>query len=111
MSFRTTAFACMVSLPAAAGLLTVSAPAAAALQCEAQITESRASMSIPQADAKSITVKRQGRGGKSATNYSWDAWVRLNSCNGYVMVHMTRTCMVQQAYTTGDCRVDGMPRY
>ncbi|NIA69652.1 hypothetical protein HBA54_13705 [Pelagibius litoralis] len=91
--------------------MAASEPASAALRCEAQINEALANMSIPQSDVKSIKVARQGKGAKSATNYSWDAWVRLNSCNGYVMVHMTRTCHVQQVYTTGDCKVDGMPRY
>lgn len=111
MLFRVIALACLISLPAAASLLAASAPAAAALQCEAQINESLAGMSIPQDDVKSVRVMRRGKGAKSATNYTWDAWVRRNSCSGYVMIHMTRTCMVQEVYTTGDCRVDGMQRY
>lgn len=91
--------------------LTTANNAAAAGRCEAQVNQSLASMSIPQSDVKSMKVKSRSRGGKSPTNSALDAWVRLNSCSGYVMVAMTRHCVIQQSYTTGDCRVDKLSNY
>ncbi|MGF1592285.1 MAG: hypothetical protein ACFCUW_03340 [Kiloniellaceae bacterium] len=40
-----------------------------------------------------------------------DAWVRLNSCSGWLVVNMTASCFVRQTYTRGDCRVEGLPNY
>ena len=39
------------------------------------------------------------------------AWVRLNSCSGYLVIDMTRSCFVRQSYTRGNCAVDGVTRY
>jgi hypothetical protein len=40
-----------------------------------------------------------------------DAWVRLNSCSGWLVINMTATCHVRQTYTRGDCRIEGLPSY
>ncbi|NIA69650.1 hypothetical protein HBA54_13695 [Pelagibius litoralis] len=39
------------------------------------------------------------------------AWVRLNSCSGFLVIDMTRSCFVRQSYTRGDCSVEGVTRY
>lgn len=39
------------------------------------------------------------------------AWVRLQSCSGYLVVDMTRSCFVRQSYTRGNCAVEGVTRY
>ena len=40
-----------------------------------------------------------------------DAWVRLNSCSGWLVINMTPACYIRQTYTRGDCRVDGVTDY
>jgi len=40
-----------------------------------------------------------------------DAWIRLNSCSGWLVVNMNAKCYVKQSYTRGDCRVEGLPNY
>lgn len=40
-----------------------------------------------------------------------DAWVRLKSCSGWLVINMTPKCYVRQSYTRGDCRVEGLPNY
>jgi len=40
-----------------------------------------------------------------------DAWVRLNSCSGWLVVNMTAKCYIKQSYTRGDCRVEGLPNF
>ncbi len=86
-----------------------SGPAAA--QCETQIDQALLESSVPKDDVKSVKVMKQGKGGMSASNYKLDAWIRLKSCSGYLMVSMTRHCVVQQIYTTGDCSVSGPPNH
>ena len=39
------------------------------------------------------------------------AWVRLNSCSGFLVIDMTRTCFVRQSSTRGNCAVEGVTRY
>jgi hypothetical protein len=101
-----TVLAVAVALP-----LSLPAASAAAAECQPQIDKTLQSHAIAQDDIKSIVVMRRSRGGMSASNYRIDAWVRLKTCSGYVMVSMTRHCVVQQTYTTGDCKIDGLPSH
>ncbi len=96
----------------AAGTTLLSSPQQAhAARCEAQINTALERMSVPQSDVKSVRVMRRSKGAKSGSNYTYDAWVRLNSCSGYFMVQMTKSCMVMDSYTTGDCDFSGMTNY
>lgn len=40
-----------------------------------------------------------------------DAWVRLRSCSGWLVINMTPACYIRQTYTRGDCRVTGVPAF
>jgi hypothetical protein len=40
-----------------------------------------------------------------------DAWVRLHSCSGWLVINMTPACYIRQTYTRGDCRVEGLQNY
>ena len=40
-----------------------------------------------------------------------DAWIRLNSCSGYLVLNLSRNCFLRQAYTRGDCSVEGLSNY
>lgn len=111
MALRFSGRSPLLALTAGAYVLAASEPAFAALRCEAQIMKAVAEASIPQSDVKSVKVTRGGGGGKSPTNSSYDAWVRLNSCSGYLMVSMTRSCHVHSTYTKGDCQISGLPAY
>jgi len=103
----------LATVLAAAVALPLALPAAslAAEQCQAQVDAALQKHAISPSDVKSMKVTARSRGGKAANNFRLDAWVRLNSCSGYVMVNMTRGCLVQQSYTTGDCKIEGLPSY
>ena len=88
------------------------AGSALAFQCEQQVNKVLQEHNINQSDVKSVKVARRTGGAKSAGIYGLDAWVRLNSCsNGALVVGMTKYCMPQNVYTTGDCSVTNMPKY
>ncbi|WP_420349002.1 hypothetical protein [Pelagibius sp.] len=110
MSLRALFLGCLFSLASATALLS-SPQQAHAVRCEAQINAALEKMSVPQSDVKSVKVTRRSKGAKSASNYTYDAWVRLNSCSGYFMVQMTRYCYVMDSYTSGDCDFSGMTNY
>lgn len=101
-----------IAAAAVSGFFVVGIPAASAYQCEDQVTQVLQQHNVSQSDVESVEVVRRTGGAKSAGIYSLDAWVRLNSCsNGALVVHMTKYCMVQDSYTTGDCTSDNMRSY
>lgn len=110
MPLRAYAMLVLFAVTAGSTLVAGSEPAQA-LRCEAQINKALEEASIAQSDVKSIKVARRMGGRKSSSNYTYDAWIRMNSCSGYVMVGMTRMCVVQQTYTSGDCNMPGMAKY
>lgn len=107
------------SLPAAAwlaatlilSLAALPGSAVAADPCEAAINQALQDSGVAASDVQSVMVKNRTRGAKSPTNYRRAAWVRLKSCSGHVVVNMTRYCMLQDVYTTGNCRLPGVPSY
>ena len=40
-----------------------------------------------------------------------DAWVRLNSCAGWLIIEMTESCYARQSFTRGDCDIEGVSSY
>ena len=107
MSKRLFGRGAIAGIAAAASLLALPA-AGYAFTCEAEIKDSLKDLSVPEEDVKSIKVSRGGGGGQSAGNVRYDAWIRLHSCDGYLMISLTRSCFVQQSYNRGDCAVPGV---
>ena len=92
--------------------LAIATTSASAYDCEAQVNSQLQERGVSQSDVESVKLTRRSRGARSSSNYSYDAWVRLKSCNdGALVVHMTDYCMVQDIYTTGDCRAGDLPNY
>ncbi|GAB4362107.1 MAG: hypothetical protein Kow00114_17140 [Kiloniellaceae bacterium] len=95
-------------------LATVSAPAAAETDRFAEATAGRlAELRISASEVRSIDYKikrnmadRAGPPIRGAT-----AWIRLNGCSGWLVIEMNRTAYINQVYTRGDCRVEGVPAY
>lgn len=111
MPKRSLAFATCLAV-AALFSLAVLPTSAQAFQCEPQVNETLQQQGVSQNDVDSVKVVRRSAGARASNNYWLDAWVRLKSCSdGALVVHMTRYCMVQDSYTTGDCEVGGMPSY
>ena len=105
-----------VAAAACLAFLLVSAlpvPAFSANSCAAESGAALARLGIPPAEVRSITVVPEIRstreGGGRVIGY--EAWIRLQSCQGALIVSFNRHCQEQQAYTRGDCRVAGLPSY
>ena len=98
------AFLLIVALPA---------PAFAANSCAAESADVLARLGIPPAEVRSISVVPEIRstreGGGRVIGY--EAWVRLQSCQGALIVAFTRQCQERQVYTRGDCRIAGLSAY
>lgn len=84
----------------------------AAAECESQIDRTLREKGIAQEDVESIRTARRPGGSKGANIHRVDAWIKLKSCSGgYLMITMTRMCVVQQVYTRGNCEMGDMPSY
>jgi hypothetical protein len=98
------------SLALGAGLLVSSA--AAAETCQQQIDEELQRMSVPSENVESIDIMRRSFGAKASNNFSYDAWIRLKSCDsGHLVVHLSKSCAVMSSYTTGNCKMPDMTSY
>lgn len=81
---------------------------------EAKAREHLAELNITDADIRSLQIvllrRKDDRAGPDIRG--GEAWVRLNSCTGYLVVEMNRkAAFVRQAYTRGDCSVPGLSNY
>jgi hypothetical protein len=100
------------ALLAATLSLSFAASSASAYDCQEQVSRQLQEHGVSQSDVESVTLARRAGGAKSPNNFTFDAWVRLKSCsNGALVVNMTDYCMVQDVYTSGDCRVGDLPNY
>ncbi|MEO3429163.1 hypothetical protein AAFN88_09925 [Pelagibius sp. CAU 1746] len=105
------ALAVALALPLAVSTIVTAGPATAAALCQPQIDRTLQDLSVPQSEVKSVKVVRRSGGARSASNYRLDAWIGLESCSsGHLVIDMTRNCVVQQSYTTGDCSLPGLPQ-
>lgn len=80
--------------------------------CDAEVAPALRELGVQEADVRSVQIERRSGAPNPPTNYVYDAWVRLESCDrGYLVITMTRYCHVTQSYTRGDCQVNGVPAY
>lgn len=93
-------------------LATAAAQETAAGSCLAEISPALRDLGVPEGDVRSAQVSRRSGAPNPPTNYVYDAWVRLESCDqGSLVITMTRYCHVKQSYTRGDCQVNDVTRY
>ena len=94
-------------------IATSSLPSAAAEpRCLAKVDSVLDELGITDDRRREITVVPRivtTRDGSYVAGY--DAWVRLESCGGAVIVDMRRNCAVKQTYTRGDCAVEGLKAF
>lgn len=101
---------------AAAGLLVLTAGAATAQQTqrfEDKTAERLAELQIGSSEVESIrfVLKRKVGDQAGPDIQGAEAYIRLKSCTGHLVVEMNRTTYIRQTYTTGDCAVAGVPAF
>ena len=93
------------------GILLNATPAAA--NCMDTFMAKLSEMGVAESDIQSMSVAtvRNASAGAGSRVRGYQAWSRLNSCDGYVVVSVSSMCTYRDAHTTGTCRLDGMPTY
>ncbi|MGF1628422.1 MAG: hypothetical protein ACFCUT_03030 [Kiloniellaceae bacterium] len=109
---RGLAAAVLLATVLTAGPLPGGLQAADSTRCASEIDDHLAALPLAPGDVKSIRIiERVNLEDFGPEIFGVDAWVRLNSCSGWLVIDMRPTCYVLQTYTRGDCRVEGLPSY
>lgn len=97
----------------AATLLWAGPQGMAAERCAAEVRDHLADLPLAQGDVKSVRIMERVNIADDfgPEIFGVDAWVRLHSCSGYLVLNMSRGCFLRQAYTRGDCQVEGLSNY
>ena len=74
--------------------------------CKVEVWERLDRLNVASSDIREITYDKQRAGSRSKSNRIL-AWVGLNSCNGYVIVDLTKHCTVREVYGRGECNLGG----
>lgn len=92
-------------LTAAIALGLTAMPAKAKIQCELTATERLNRLKVDPSDVRKIDlVEIYGARGPDVLIVRIDAWVSLNSCEGYVIIELIPPlCTVRQIWGKGEC--------
>ncbi len=73
--------------------------------CAAAVQEKLRELSIPPDDVTEIRYQavRQGTRGGGGRVVGIEAWIKLASCRGNLVVQMRSSCKLRGHYGTGDC--------
>lgn len=88
------------------------APAAAAT-CETVVKEELKQLKADPTDVAKVVYLPRLETRRDGTDriLGYDAWVNLKSCEGALIVAMSRLCQVQQVYTRNNCKFPGVTSY
>ena len=102
-----------MTLPALVGALLWMLPGGAGAsshnyRCQEVIEAKLQEIGVGQDDIRAITVVANRVGGESKQLTGYSIWVALKSCKGSVVVDLWLFCDIQQTYTHGACRIEGV---
>lgn len=81
--------------------------------CRPEAEDHLAALPLGKDDVMSVTLRSRQAGATRLTTgrEGHEAWVRLNSCSGWLIIELSKACHPRQAFTRGDCTIEGISRY
>ena len=78
--------------------------------CQAVVDENLRKLAIDANDVRRLQFSPKYEVDAESNRHSFgtDVWVRLQSCQGALVIDLTRACRVRQVYTRGACRLPGI---
>ncbi len=78
--------------------------------CRAEAEAHVKTLAVNANDVKSITMRRGSFVSSQVSSGNWgnEAWVQLKSCEGWLIVEMTKGCYPRQTFTRGACEIEGV---
>lgn len=85
----------------------------AAAPCRSEAEEHLSSLAVEARDIKSMSMVQRNAGATRLTTgkSGHEAWVRLKSCQGWLIVELSKSCYPRQTFTRGDCDIKGISSY
>jgi len=74
--------------------------------CEAEVRERLDRLNVDPSEIGGIDYQKQRAGSRNKSNRIL-AWVSLHSCDGYVIVDLSKHCTVREVYGRGECMLGG----
>ncbi len=103
----------LASAPLLFALVALPTAAPAQERCQAVVDDNLAKLAIGASDVRRLqfspTFEEDNDGNRRSTGT--DVWVRLQSCEGALVIDLGRTCRVRQIYTRGACRLPGIKSF
>ncbi len=97
-----------IGLALALALLAVLPAEAARTYCKATVSERLDRLNVDPSDIRGIYYDVQRQSSRNNDRVVGIlAWVSLYSCNGYLVVDLSRHCTVRQVYGRGECNLGG----
>lgn len=79
------------------------------IMCEADVEQVWSEAGVDRSDVRETVAMR--RTGNNSSRVDYDIYTRFNSCTGALIVQVSDSCYVRQAYTIGDCSLPNVPSY
>ena len=78
----------------------------ASAPCRSEADEHLSTLPIEASDIKSVKMVKASSGGNGH-----EAWVRLKSCQGSLIIELSKGCTPRQTFTRGACEIEGISSY
>ena len=79
--------------------------------CELEIAAAVDDLGVDRRSVTDIEIWHEDAGGSEGGRQGYLAYILLKSCEGYLMVSTSTSCQVLQVYTSGRCKLPGVPHF
>lgn len=77
-------------------------------ECQAAVEARLGQAGIATNEIREQSVARRGSGGEASHFIGYSVWLKSERCPGSIVVDLSPSCEIEQAYTRGDCRITGL---
>jgi hypothetical protein len=100
-----------ITLVLAAGLPATEPALADNGPCQTVVAERIESLGIAATEVKGISMIEVLDNPEFGTTSEWQAWAKLQSCPGNVVIKLTPRCRFKDAYTRGNCHLKNISHF
>ncbi len=79
--------------------------------CDKQVMAKLTQLGVAASQIKTKSFIEVRDGSIGARLIGYEAWIELDHCRGNVVLNMSPECSIQQAYTKGTCKIEGLKSY
>lgn len=84
---------------------------AAPHSCDKQTNAKLAQLGVAASQIKTKSFIEVRDGSVADRLQGYEAWIELDSCQGNLVLEMSPECEIQETYTKGACKIEGLKSY